>query len=97
MHCGVFNVPCQLGAAEVGQAAVDDHYRYGHPVTSELFCDGLPAEEGQYQRSRKRCSDWLQLQAGMSNRPPVKKNHRFPQFFARALPLRCGGLGDEWH
>ena len=26
MYCGVFNVPCQLGAAEVGRANVADHF-----------------------------------------------------------------------
>ena len=30
-----------------------------------------------------------------SNRLPVKKNRRFPDFLTPAPPLRCGGLGDR--
>ena len=37
----------------------------------------------------------LKSQAGVSNRLPVKKNQRFPDFLPLAVPLRCGGGGDR--
>jgi len=38
-------------------------------IACEAFRDCLLAEVGQRQRSRNRCSGWLQLQAGVSKSP----------------------------
>ena len=46
-------MPTSGRGCRTGQAAVDDHNRYGCPVTSELFCNCLPVEVGAHRRGLK--------------------------------------------
>jgi len=56
-------------------------------IAYQAFRDRLPAEKGQRQHSRRRCSGWLQLQVGVSNRLQVKKKREFSDFLPPAVPL----------
>jgi len=64
-------------------------------IACEAFRGCLPATLGRHQRSRNRCSGWLQRQAGVSNRLPVNKNLQLPGFLKPFVPFRRGGGGDR--
>ena len=63
---------------------------------------GVPHDDrarlpGQKVSGGRAISEWfcLKSQAGVSNPLRVKKNQRFPNFLAAAVPLARGGLGDR--